>query len=357
MPVAATVQVGLRAHRSSSPPVSVPAGAPPRPCWLPSVFLPPGAASGWRRFSLSPLLFPPLRRLSPLSAATPPFPHPPCWRSSVQTPSPLAPFPAGTHPCLCPSPLVPFPVGASRWQAPPFWRLSLVVRLSGVALPWVCPSLVAPLPGGPRRRPSSLAPPPAGIHRWWRLSLVVPLLCAADQLWRLSLVAPFPGGPHWRPSPLAPPSSGIPAHWHLSLLCPSLVLPFHGYAPPWWRPSLLEPLPAGAPPRWILSLLLRLPAGVHPSCRSSAGSHPFGSRRWEHSCVSGNVWLHNMQKRTPFFVLSSGFVVWQRIIKNATNMVVYSSSKTDTSGFISLSLSQWSNQIKAFDDPGSHCPF
>ena len=338
---------GLRPRRSPSPPAPHGAHAGSRRCSFPPVLLPAGAVSRSRPFFFRlSVAFrpsqPPLLPSHTLRAGVPPCKHPPRWH-----PFPLAPTRVCALPRWCRSLLAP-----RAGSAPPFWRLSLVVRLSGVALPWVCPSLVAPLPGGPHRRPSSVAPPPAGIPRRWRLSLVVPLPCAADPLWRPSLVAPFPGGPHWRPSPLAPPPSGIPAHWRLSLLCPSLVLPFHGCAPPWWRPSLLEPLPAGAPPRWILSLLLRIPAGVHPSCRSSAGSHPFGSRRWEHSCVSGNFCLHNMQKKMPFLVLSSGFVVWQRSIKNATNMVVYSSSKTDTSGFISLSLSQWYNQIKAFDDPG-----
>jgi len=177
MPAAATVQVGLRAHRSSSPPVSVPADAPRRPCWLPPVFLRPGAASGWRRFSLSPLLFPPLRRLSPLSAATPPFADPPCWRSSVQTPSPLAPFPAGTHPCLCPFPLVPFPVGASRWQCP-----SLLALLAGGAPLWCCPSRGVPLPCSAPPRWSASAPFVAGAPSCWHPSPVAPLTGGAPPL-------------------------------------------------------------------------------------------------------------------------------------------------------------------------------
>ena len=345
MPAAVSDQAGPRARLSASPAVAGPAGAPRRPCWFPPVFLPPGAASGWCPSSLSPLLFcrlsvacrPSLLTILPsknLPFGAPPFRHPPRWELS-----PLPPIRACALPRWCPSLCSPLAGSAASC-----WRLSLVVRPPGVALPRLCPSLVATLPCSPPWRPLRLEPPPAGIPRRWRLSLVVfPPWCCP-----LIGVPLFGGAPPWW-SPLASVAACAPPCCHPSTLAPLAVVPLPAVAPPWWRPSLLVPLPLalltdGSSPCFCASLLALLLAVA----RTLAST-----RRWEHCRFSGNIWLHKMQKKRRPSCFCRPFSSCGTVAsKNATSMVVYLSSKTYISGSIFLSLSRWTNQIKAFDDPG-----
>ena len=197
MPAAASVQTRPRARWSASPAVSVPAGAPRRPCWFPPVFLAPGAASGWCPSSLSPLLF-----------STSPSPVAPlCRHSSLQRPSTLALLHADTLPAGSPS----------RWHQ----------------------SAPAPCPAGapPCVRPSLVVPLLTGASRRWCAFLAFPFPCFAHILWRSYLVVRL-GAVHgwipppcWHPFPLAPLAGGS-SPW----CCPLVVAPLFGGAPPWCSP-------------------------------------------------------------------------------------------------------------------------